>query len=76
MNIGGIFLGFVTVMLWYHGINEFINRMSYLENAPDYDMWGQPKSLIKKRLKIMFAIQLIIGLLLIKWTFSVLGSDE
>ena len=76
MNVGGIFLGFVTVMLWWYGIKEFLNQLVLMEHRPDYDAFGQPKSLIKKRLKMIFAIQFVIGLLLIKWTLSVLGSGD
>lgn len=76
MNVGGLFLGFITAMLWWYGVKEFMNQLAIMEQRPDYDAFGQHKSLIKKRLKIIFAIQVVIGLLLIKWTLQLLGSDD
>jgi len=76
MKLGGIFLGFVTIMYWWHWIKEFTSRLSQIEHGPDLDTWGQPKSLIKKRLIIGFTVMGFIGLLLIKWTLSILGSDD
>ena len=76
MKLAGLFLGFITAMFWWHGVKEFVNRLALIEQGPEYDVWGQPKSLIKKRLIIANLVMGFIGLLLIKWTLSLLGADD